>query len=115
MQRDAFGMKYAVIAMAVGLLSAFSVQAAGDPEAGQEKSAVCSACHGVDGNSPVPMMYPSLAGQSVDDLQHALFAYREGSRQGGMAALMTPMAQDLTDEDIADLAAFFSQQTRSAD
>lgn len=108
-----FCLKYFVCVAAIALLGSLPVQAAGNPEAGQQKSAVCSACHGADGNSPVPTMYPSLAGQPVDDLKQALFAYREGSRQGGMAALMTPMAQTLTDEDIADLAVFFSQQARS--
>lgn len=111
MHRSRFG-NYSLL-LWFAYFGSFAALAAGDPEAGQEKAAVCSACHGADGNSPVPTMYPTLAGQSVAELTQALIAFREGSRQGGMAALMTPMAQGLSDTDIADLAQFFSQQPRN--
>ena len=80
---------------------------AGDPVAGQEKSAVCVACHGPDGNSPIAMN-PRIAGQYADYLVHVLTEYRSGVREN---AIMTGMAASLTDEDIADLAAWFSSQT----
>ncbi|WP_022963843.1 c-type cytochrome [Halopseudomonas pelagia] len=82
------------------------VQAAGDAAAGAGKSAVCTACHGADGIGLVPI-YPNLKGQQVAYLESSLKAYREGQRTGGNAAIMTPMAKNLSDEDIADLAAYY--------
>ncbi|MGI9316298.1 MAG: c-type cytochrome [bacterium] len=79
---------------------------AGDPAAGQEKSAVCAACHGPDGNSPIATN-PRIAGQYADYLVLALSEYRSGVRQD---PVMAGMAAALTDEDIADLAAWFSAQ-----
>ncbi|MGB2942122.1 MAG: cytochrome c [Candidatus Macondimonas sp.] len=81
--------------------------AAGDPAAGQQKSdQVCAACHGPDGNSP-SNQFPILAGQYEDYLVHALQSYRNGQRKN---PVMTGMAQPLTDQEIQDLAAFFSSQ-----
>ncbi|MEN3157971.1 cytochrome c [Alkalimonas sp. NCh-2] len=111
MRRTGFG-HLAGLLLLIGF-SSFAAQATGDSAAGLQKAAVCSACHGADGNSPVPTMYPTLAGQSVTELTQALIDYRAGSRQGGMAAMMTAMAEGLSDTDIADLAAFFSQQQRN--
>lgn len=85
------------------------VYAAGDAEAGKAKSAACSACHGADGNSLVPM-YPHLAGQQAQYLESSMKAYRDGQRTGATAAMMTPMVASLSDQDIADLSAYFSQQ-----
>jgi len=79
---------------------------AGDPVAGQQKSAVCAACHGADGNSPVPM-HPRLAGQYADYLEFALTSYRSGARDN---PIMKGMSAALSDEDIADLAAYFASQ-----
>jgi cytochrome c553 len=81
--------------------------AAGSVEAGQAKAATCAACHGVDGNSANPE-WPSLAGQHVSYLTRQLQAFRSGERQN---VLMSPMAMILSDEDVADLAAFFSAQS----
>lgn len=80
---------------------------AGDPAAGQQKSTVCAACHGPDGNSPVAMN-PRIAGQYADYLVQALTEYRSGARPN---AVMAGMVAALTDEDIADLAAWFSSQS----
>jgi cytochrome c553 len=84
-----------------------SAYAAGSVEAGQAKAATCAACHGVDGNSANPE-WPSLAGQHVSYLTRQLQAFRSGERQN---VLMSPMAMILSDEDVADLAAFFSAQS----
>jgi len=81
--------------------------AAGSKEAGQAKSVTCMACHGADGNSPNPE-WPNLAGQHASYIEQQLRLFRGGERQN---ALMSPMAMILSDEDIADLAAFFSSQT----
>ena len=55
-------------------------------------------------------IYPSLSGQSASYLESSLKSYREGLRGGGMSAVMTPQATNLSDQDIADIAAYYSQQ-----
>jgi len=80
---------------------------AGDPGAGKEKAAVCVACHGEDGNSPIPTN-PRLAGQYEDYLAYSLATYRSGERQN---AIMNGIASGLSDEDIADLSAWFASQS----
>lgn len=90
----------------LSLLSASTLMAA-DPEAGKAKSAVCVTCHGTDGIALMPS-YPNLAGQNEEYLVSALKAYRSKERQGGNSALMHAMAANLSDEDIADLAAYFA-------
>ena len=103
-------MKYPVLcAAAVGLLlMAGSVQASGNPGRGQELSSqVCASCHGVDGNMALADDYPILAGQHRDYLVFALQAYRSGDRDH---AVMSSFAQNLSDQDIDDLAAWFSRQ-----
>ncbi len=80
---------------------------AGDPVAGKQKSAVCATCHGADGNSPSPA-FPTLAGQYQDYLEKSLKDYRSGARQN---AIMAGFATSLSDEDIADLAAFYASQS----
>src|SRR5262245_37636411 len=79
----------------------------GSKEAGQAKSVPCVACHSIDGNSVNPE-WPSIAGQHESYLVRQLKAFRDGTRQN---PLMSPMAAGLSDEDIADLAAWFSSQT----
>ena len=89
-----------------GLTVAATVSAA-DINAGKAKSAVCAACHGADGISAVPI-YPNLKGQKEAYLYGSLKAYKSGQRQGGMAVIMKPQADLLTDEDMANLAAYYS-------
>ncbi len=84
-----------------------SALAAGSKEAGQAKAATCSACHGMDGNSLNPE-WPNLAGQGEVYIVRQLKAFKAGQRQN---VLMSPMAAILSDEDMADLAAYFSSQT----
>jgi cytochrome c553 len=84
-----------------------SVLAAGSKEAGQAKAATCSACHGMDGNSLSPE-WPNLAGQGEVYIVRQLKAFHAGQRQN---VLMSPMAAILSDQDMADLAAYFSSQT----
>ena len=84
-----------------------SALAAGSKEAGQAKAATCSACHGMDGNSLNPE-WPNLAGQGEAYLIRQLKAFHGGQRQN---VLMSPMAANLSDADMADLAAYYSSQT----
>ncbi|MGE8295140.1 MAG: c-type cytochrome [Pseudomonas sp.] len=84
-------------------------QAAGDAEAGQGKVAVCGACHGADGNSPAPN-FPKLAGQGERYLLKQLHDIKSGNRQ---VVEMTGMLDNLSDQDLADIAAYFSSQKMS--
>ena len=83
-----------------------SVQAAGDIDAGKAKSAPCAVCHGADGNSPTTA-FPILAGQYQDYLMRAMEDYQTGKRNN---PIMTGFAAPLTEQDRADLAAYFSSQ-----
>ena len=97
----------AMLFAACGVLFAVAVPAAaGDAEAGKEKSKVCAACHGADGNSTAPD-FPRLAGQHYDYLLRALDEYKSGTRKN---AIMMPMIEKLTKRDMEDLAAYFSQE-----
>jgi cytochrome c553 len=67
---------------------------------------VCAACHGADGNSVAPII-PKLAGQNSEYLYRQLWAFKTGARQ---SVVMNGKAAPLSDADIADLAAFYSEQ-----
>ncbi|MBB3190321.1 c-type cytochrome [Halomonas cerina] len=99
--------RLATVALIGCSVLAVDAQAAGDPAAGEGKVTACAACHGTDGMGTAPI-YPNLAGQSAAYLESALKAYRAGERGGGMSAIMTPQAQSLSDEDIADIAAYYA-------
>lgn len=90
-------------------LAAGTVQAAGDAEAGKTKSATCVACHGPDGNS-ANAEWPKLAGQHASYIMKQLNEFKAGARKND---LMSPMATPLNDQDIQDLAAYFSSQTQA--
>ncbi len=81
--------------------------AAGDAAAGQQKSAACMACHGAQGKASVPL-YPNLAGQNSAYLAHALQAYKKGERSGGQAEVMKAFVAGLSEQDMDDLAAYYS-------
>ena len=81
--------------------------AAGDAQRGAEKAGSCMACHGAEGKATVPL-YPSLAGQPAPYLEHALQAYKKGERSGGQAEVMKAFVAGLSDDDMADLAAYYS-------
>jgi cytochrome c553 len=91
-----------------GLATANSWAAdAGDAAAGATKAATCTACHGLNGNSANPE-WPVLAGQNAAYVRDQIERFRAGKR---VNVLMMPMVANLTDQDVADLAAFFSAQT----
>lgn len=91
----------------VGASYAAGDVAAGDPAAGKAAAATCAACHGADGKAILPD-YPNLAGQHASYIAKQLIAYRDGERNN---QLMSPMAAALTDQNILDLAAYFSEMT----
>jgi cytochrome c553 len=76
-------------------------------EAGRAKSTSCAACHGADGNATIPGT-PSLAAQPTMFTHWQLLKYRDGRRKDTQ---MAPFAANLSDEDMADLAAFYAAQT----
>jgi cytochrome c553 len=77
---------------------------AGDAAAGRQKALPCQACHGLDGLSKLPEA-PHLAGQVEPYLVKSLSDYRSGARQNEMMSVVAP---NLSDEDIADLAAYYA-------
>lgn len=80
--------------------------AAGDAAAGQAKAAVCGACHGADGNSAIAN-FPKLAGQNEKYLVKQMKDIKTGVRP---VVEMTGLLDNLSDQDLADLAAFFAKQ-----
>jgi len=92
-----------LVLTAIASLS-FTVAQAGDLEAGKKKSEVCAACHGAVGISP-NTAWPNLAGQQHEYLVKQLKDFREGRRSDPW---MSPMAKDLSNDDIDSLATFFN-------
>ena len=102
--------KRVITAAALALAAATTaVEAAGDPEAGQQAAATCAACHGADGNSSDPQ-YPKIAGLGERYLEKQLIEYKDGTREN---AIMAGMVAALSEEDIANLAAYFASQSTS--
>ncbi len=84
----------------------------GDVEKGQQKASQCVACHGSDGNSVNPA-WPKIAGQGEKYFIAQLEAFKlgaEGPRKGAGAGLMYGIVSALTEEDMADLAAYYASQ-----
>ena len=96
----------AVLAVSLPLISCAEAAAGADVEAGRQKAQVCVACHGPEGNSANPVM-PTLAGQPAQFISIELFQFREGNRKDPQ---MTPMAANLSNADMNDLAAYFAAQ-----
>ena len=89
---------------AMSLAGLAVAQSAGDAAAGKTKAGLCSACHGLAGISANPL-WPNLAGQHQAYLAVQIRAYRDGERE---EITMQPFVQDLTDQDIEDLAAWYA-------
>ena len=87
-----------------------TVHAAGNATAGQTKAAACVACHGADGNKTLMPTYPKLAGQHASYLAKQLAEFKSGARKD---PTMNGMAAPLSEEDMADISAFFSGLTAS--
>ena len=102
----------------VALLSVVDVALAadvvGNAKAAENKVAMCIGCHGIPGyKASFPEVYevPLLGGQSAQYIESALQEYKKGDRNHPS---MRGIARGLTDQDIADLAAYYSQQTAAA-
>lgn len=97
---------HAVFAAGGGSTSAPVAIAAGDAIAGKEKVATCAACHGNDGNS-LMATFPKLAGLGEKYLYKQLKDVKSGARP---ILEMTGMLNSFSDQDLKDIAAFFSSQ-----
>jgi cytochrome c553 len=96
--------KLVMIAGVCGLFAVFGVaQAAGDAQAGKAKAGACAGCHGANGEGKKP--YPAIAGKSESDLVQALQDYKSGKRANPM---MKSFAAPLSDQDMANLAAYYA-------
>ncbi len=93
----------AVFTVALPLLFFTPASLAADPQ-------ICSACHGPQGNSTNPIV-PSIAGHPAQAIATQLFQFREGNRKDPQ---MTPMAVNLSNAEMNELAAYFSKQKAAA-
>jgi len=98
-------ISHALLALALITLP-MTLSAKGKAASGKEKAQLCEACHGLDGKSVDPS-YPNLAGQHESYLVKALGDYRAGRR---INPVMAGFAGPLSDQDILDLAAWYSSQ-----
>jgi len=111
-----------VLIAAMSVLAGFAATAAataqaadivGSAKAGQGKVAMCIGCHGIpDYRTAYPEVYrvPMLGGQNQTYIENALLAYKKGDRHFDT---MHAIAVTLTDQDIADIAAYYASQTSS--
>jgi cytochrome c553 len=89
------------------LAASAQAQVKGDAAKGKEiVDNVCLACHGADGNGPVPM-FPRLAGQSAEYLLKQMQDFKKNRRQN---EVMAPNVANLSDDDMGNLAVFFAGQ-----
>jgi len=101
-----------IIVLAGAILLSVSSQlalAAGDAAAGKTKATACGACHGPDGNSAAPT-FPKLAGQGERYLTKQITDIKTKAR---VVPAMAGMVENLSEQDIADIAAYFAAQTGS--
>jgi cytochrome c553 len=98
-------------AFGLALIASVSVQAAGDAAAGKTKVAMCQGCHSITGyKTAFPSVYhvPKIGGQNPDYIVKALQAYKSGQRSHPS---MRAIAAGLSDQDMADLAAYYAADT----
>lgn len=108
-----------VLALASGIASttgnATAAEIVGNPKAAAAKVEMCIGCHGIQGGykTAFPEVYqvPKIGGQSARYIEAALKAYRKGDRKHPS---MTGIARSLSDQDIADVAAYYSQQNQAS-
>ncbi|MGB3243304.1 MAG: c-type cytochrome [Sulfitobacter sp.] len=92
------------------LAGAVSAQTAGDPAEGRKLAGQCRTCHGIDGYAKIPIA-PHIGGEPAPYIASQLTAFRDGTRTHEM---MSVVAKTLTDQQIADLSAWYAQHEASA-
>jgi cytochrome c553 len=105
-----FSLSLATAFVCLGLAFANTAAAdtiVGSADAGGTKAAVCTACHGVNGNSSNPE-WPNLAGQNAAYVREQLAMFKARKR---INEIMYPIVAQMSEQDFADVAAFFAAQT----
>jgi cytochrome c553 len=97
-------MAAALMVVMLAGVSGTAAAVTGDVEKGRAQAAACGACHGQDGATPLDPTYPVLAGQNARNLQQQLTLIQSGARQ---VPLMTGQLNGKSEQDLADLAAYF--------
>ena len=100
----------AVLVLASCAGTALAADVVGNPKAAQSKIEMCIGCHGIPGyKATFPEVYqvPMIGGQSAKYIESALHAYKKGERKHPS---MRGIAASLSDQDIADVAAYYAQQ-----
>jgi cytochrome c553 len=100
-----------VLLSTASLCAVQPASAAGDPAEGKQKAESCGGCHGADGNGAAPI-FPKLAGQHASYLSKQLHDFKKERRP---EPTMTAMALALSDDDIADIGAFYAKQPVQVD
>jgi len=103
-------MRIQFLSLVLGMSLAGYAVADGDAQAGQTKAAACGACHGADGNSFVAA-FPKLAGQNTNYLIKQMKDIMSGARS---VPTMAGQLDGKSDQDLADIAAYFASQKVSA-
>jgi cytochrome c553 len=98
----------AITALTIGFTGTTIAAEKGDATVGAAKAAACAACHGPNGNSTNGTLGPVIAGQNASYTRDQVKRIQSGQRPN---PLMQPIVKSLTDQDIADIAAFFANQT----
>ena len=111
MNKPSFKILTTVFALTVSFasLSSFAEDLKGDVKAGESKISMCIGCHGIKGyQASFPEVYkvPMISGQGSKYITSALNAYKKGERKH---PTMRGVAEALSDQDIADLSAYYSQ------
>jgi len=104
-------IKIAIASIAL-FMATSPVMAAGDAQAGKAKAQVCFSCHGANGASPANPAWPKLAGQHAKYTAKQLADFKKGKTRKDPA--MAGQVANLTEQDMANLGAFFAAQTPKA-
>ncbi|MET0856906.1 MAG: cytochrome c [Telluria sp.] len=101
---------FALLVLAGSVNAAVAADIVGNPKAGAAKVEMCIGCHGIPGYKatfPEVFRVPMIGGQSAKYIENALQGYKKGERKHPS---MRGIAQSLSDQDIADVAAYYAQQ-----
>ncbi len=110
-QAESTSMKKIIFSLLLGLgVINTAAAVSGDAAAGKGKAGMCAACHGANGISAMPN-YPDLAGQHGAYIAKQLAAFKAGTR---VDPVMAPMAAALSEQDMADLGAYFQSLGKAA-
>jgi cytochrome c553 len=105
---------FALLVLAGSFNVAVAADIVGNPKAGAAKVEMCIGCHGIPGYKatfPEVFRVPMIGGQSAKYIENALQGYKKGERKHPS---MRGIAQSLSDQDIADVAAYYAQQPSTA-